>query len=196
MRAFEHGGMGNHTGMCEYKGQWYFFYMDEGLPLSHSRRRTASVVPFDFTPDNRIPYIHHDKRAVLKSVDPLNPFVGQQAETMAWEEGINTGYDSRDCVYITEVDPGDWIKVREVNFDTGASSIEATVRNGKPASKIEIRLDAPNGELIGTLNAESGSDWKKIKTKVKKRDGIHDLYFVFYGNGNNLLQFDNWKFKK
>lgn len=26
MRAYEHGGMGNHTGMCEFKGQWYLCF--------------------------------------------------------------------------------------------------------------------------------------------------------------------------
>lgn len=196
MRAFEHGGMGNHTGMCEFKGQWYFFYMDEGLPESHSRRRTASVVPFDFNSDGSIPYIHHDKRGMLKSVSPLNPFVLQQGETIAWEEGIGIGYDNIHCVYVNEIDPGDYIKVREVDFKDGAKGMKAVVRNGKPGSKIEIRLDAVNGELIGTLDAASSDDWTEKKCRIKKRDGIHDLYFVFNGRGNDLMQFDNWCFTK
>lgn len=197
MRAFEHGGMGNHTGMCEYKGQWYFFYMDEGLPASHSRRRTASVVPFDFNPDGSIPYIHHDKRGVLRSVDPLNPYVRQQGETIAWEEGIAIGYDSIDCVYVDSIDSGDYIKVREVNFGGGAGAFSARVRNGKPGSGIEIRLDAPNGELIGVIDASSGAEWKEKQCKIKRRDGIHDLYFVFKGDENGgLMQFDSWQFNK
>ena len=196
MRAFEHGGMGNHTGMCEYKGQWYFFYMDEGLPESHSRRRTASVVPFNFNEDGSIPYIHHDKRGVLKSVDPLNPYVRQQGETIAWEEGIGIGYDNIHCVYVNNVDPGDWIKVREVNFGEGAKSFNARVRKGKPGSKIEVRLDAPNGELLGIVDCASGNDWKETGCKIKKRDGIHDLYFVFAGDGNDLMEFDSWQFNQ
>ncbi|MDE6551500.1 MAG: family 43 glycosylhydrolase [Muribaculaceae bacterium] len=196
MRAFEHGGMGNHTGMCEYKGQWYFFYMDEGLQNAHSKRRTTSVIPFEFNEDGSLPYMHHDKRGVLKSVDPLNPFIRQQGETIAWEEGIGIGYDDIYCVYVNDVDPGDYIKVREVNFGKGAKDFTARVRNGKPGSKIEVRLDAPNGELIATLDASSGSEWKEKKAKTIKRDGIHDLYFVFEGGGNDLLQFDSWKFNQ
>ena len=196
MRAFEHGGMGNHTGMCEYKGQWYFFYMDEGLPTAHSKRRTTSVIPFEFNEDGSLPYMHHDKRGVLKSADPLNPYVRQQGETIAWEEGIDVGYDDIHTVYVTDVDAGDYIKLREVNFDKGAKKFSARVRNGKPGAKIEVRLDAPNGELIAVLDASSGGDWMEKKTKTLKREGIHDLYFVFSGDGNDLLQFDSWKFDR
>lgn len=195
MRAFEHGGMGNHTGMCEYKGQWYFFYMDEGLPESHSRRRTASVVPFDFTADNKIPYIHHDPRGVLKSVDPLNPYVRQQGETIAWTEGAGIGWDNVHCVYVNDLDGGDWIKVREVNFGDGASRFAARVRNGKPGAVMQVRLDAPNGELLGELPLDSGNAWTEKEMMVKTRDGVHDLYFVFKGDGGNLAEFDSWQFR-
>lgn len=196
MRAFEHGGMGNHTGMCEYKGQWYFFYMDEGLPTSHSKRRTTSIIPFEFNEDGSLPYMHHDKRGVLKSASPLDPYVCQQGETIAWEEGIGIGHDNIYCVYVNEVDPGDWIKLREVDFGQGAKNFTARVRNGKPGAKIEVRLDAPNGELISILDASSGSKWTEKKAKTIKRDGIHDLYFVFTGEGSDLLQFDSWKFNQ
>ena len=196
MRAFEHGGMGNHTGMCEYKGRWYFFYMDEGLPTSHSKRRTTSVVPFEFNADGSLPYIHHDKRGVLKSVSPLNPYLRQQGETIAWEEGVGIGYDNIHCVYVNDIDPGDYIKVREVDFGDGASKFTARVRGGKPGSRIEIRLDAVNGELIGTLDTACSADWTEKRCKIKKRDGIHDLYFVFTGTGDNLLEFDSWQFTR
>ncbi len=195
MRAFEHGGMGNHTGMCEYKGRWYFFYMDEGLPLCHSRRRTSSVVPFDFAPDGSLPYMHHDKRGVLHSVDPLNPYLRQQAETIAWEEGIDVAYDDIHTVYVTRPRPDAYIKVREVNFGpAGAGAFIATLRDGAPGSTIEIRLDAPNGELIGTLDAASGPAWQQATCPIKPRDGIHDMYFVFRGPATNPLAFDTWQF--
>jgi hypothetical protein len=196
MRAFEHGGMGNHTGMVSYRGQWYFFYMDEGLPGSHSRRRTVSVVPFDFQNDGKIPYIHHDKRGVLKSVNPLNPYVRQQAETMAWEEGIGIGYDDMYNVYVDEIDKGDYIKVREVNFGDGAKAFRARVRNGGGDARIEVHLDAPNGELVGTVDCKSGEVWTEKNCKIKKRSGIHDLYFVFDGAGASGMHFDSWQFFK
>jgi hypothetical protein len=196
MRAFEHGGMGNHTGMVSYRGQWYFFYMDEGLPGSHSRRRTVSVVPFDFQNDGKIPYIHHDKRGVLKSVNPLNPYVRQQAETMAWEEGIGIGYDDMYNVYVDEIDKGDYIKVREVNFGDGAKAFRARVRNGGGDARIEVHLDAPNGELVGTVDCKSGEVWTEKSCKIKKRSGIHDLYFVFDGAGASGMHFDSWQFFK
>ena len=166
------------------------------IPKIKMHASNTSVIPFEFNEDGSLPYMHHDKRGVLKSADPLNPYVKQQGETIAWEEGINIGYDSIDCVYVTEVDPGDYIKLREVNFGDGAKDFTARVRNGKPGSKIEVHLDAPNGELIATLDAYSGSNWTEKKAKTIKRDGIHDLYFVFTGNGSDLLQFDSWKFNK
>ncbi len=194
MRAFEHGGMGNHTGMCEYKGQWYFFYMDEGLPTAHSKRRTTSVIPFEFNEDGSLPYMHHDKRGVLKSVNPLNPYVWQQGETIAWEEGIGIGYDNIHSVFVNDIDPGDWIKVREVDFKDGAKAFAARTRGNNPTAAIEVRLDAPNGELLGVIKCGASEDWKETKTNIKQRDGIHDLYFVFTGEGSDLMDFDSWIF--
>lgn len=196
MRAFEHGGMGNHPGVAQFKDKWYFFYMDEGLPESHSRRRTVSVVPFEFGDDGSIPYIHHDKRGVLESAAPLNPYVLQQAETIAWEEGITTAWDDNRNVYVTNIDPADYIKVREVNFGDGARSFTARLKGNDSSGGIEIRLDAPNGELIGTLRPGVTSGWVDRSCKIKQRDGIHDLYFVFVGSGSDLMDFDNWIFKK
>lgn len=196
MKAFEHGGMGNHTGMCEYKGQWYFFYMDEGLPGSHSRRRTTSVVPFDFNPDGSLPYIPHSKDGIRKSVSPLNPFVKQQAETIAWEKGIAIGYDGVHSVYVDSVSPGDYIKVREVNFGLkGASELTARVRRGLPGSAIEVHVDGVDGPVIATLDAESPEEWTERTVSVRKQPGVRDLYFVMRGQGDNLFQFDTWQFK-
>lgn len=106
--------------------------------------------------------------------------------------------DSGICVFVEDIDNGDWIKLREVDFGNGASRFSARVRGGKPGSKIEVRLDAPNGELVATLDSASGAAWTEKSTKVKKRDGIHDLYFVFRGKGegSDLLQFDSWQFYK
>ncbi|MDE6336263.1 MAG: carbohydrate-binding protein, partial [Muribaculaceae bacterium] len=143
-----------------------------------------------------IPYIHHDKRGVLKSVSPLNPYVRQQGETIAWEEGIGIGYDNVYSVYVNNVDPGDWIKVREVNFKDGAKTFTARTRGNNPSAAIEVRLDAPNGELLGILNCGSSKDWKDTKCDIKKRDGIHDLYFVFSGDGSDLMDFDSWIFSE
>ena len=55
MKAFEQGSMGNHPGVAEYKGQWYFFYMNEDLPEGHEKRRAVNVIPLIFNENARYP---------------------------------------------------------------------------------------------------------------------------------------------
>ena len=63
---------------------------------------------------------------------------------------------------------------------------------------IEIHLDTKEGELLGVCDIKSTGDlntWKEFQTKVKKVKGMHNVFFVFKGNGASLFNFDWWMFK-
>ena len=59
----------------------------------------------------------------------------------------------------------------------------ATALENNPGGTIEVRLDAPNGTLIGQSQFEQldqkpkGLNWQK--TEIKESTGTHDVYFVF-----------------
>ena len=89
-----------------------------------------------------------------------------------------------------------WIHFAALDFTPGFSRF-SLVAQGVPGSRVEIRLDAPDGDLIGTLDVHNTGDtcdyeldqtsprrrqlWSYAETSIKKISGVHDLYLVIYG---------------
>jgi arabinoxylan arabinofuranohydrolase len=197
MKGMAQGCSGNHPGVIQYKNNWYLFYFNQDLPGGHDKKRAINVISFDFNIDGSISELNHSKAGITKPVANLNPYNRIQAETIAWEEGIETAFNPRTGMYVTDIDNGDYIKVRSVNFDRGAISFEASVASGLKGGKIEIRIDSLSGFLLGTCFVESTDGWQKWVTKkctIKKSKGIHDLYFVFTGGEGKMFNFNWWRF--
>ncbi|MDR0302933.1 MAG: glycoside hydrolase family 3 C-terminal domain-containing protein [Treponema sp.] len=92
---------------------------------------------------------------------------------------------------------GGWIRFASLDFADGFKNCSAIVQGGMD-SRIELRLDAPDGALVGTFNVPNTGDisfyaqvdtlsprrrsvWAFAQTVTEKICGVHDLYFVFYG---------------
>jgi len=92
---------------------------------------------------------------------------------------------------------GSWIRFAALDFANGRGLCSAIVQ-GATGSRIEIRLDAPDGALAGTLVIPNTGDisffplseinsprrrpvWAYAETPTEKIRGVHDLYFVFFG---------------
>ena len=109
---------------------------------------------------------------------------------------MKTAGNSQEGVYVTKIDNDDYLKVRSVDFGDGAKSFEASVASASEGGKIEIRLDNPEGELIGTVDVNNTSGWQNwttVKNKVKDTSGVHDICFVFKGGAGKLFNFDWWR---
>jgi beta-glucosidase len=80
---------------------------------------------------------------------------------------------------------GDWIAFKDADFGSGASEFVASVSNASANSvNLDIRLDYPDGVLVGTALAPSMGDvynWTTVTALVSGVAGIHDVYFVFGG---------------
>jgi len=196
----EGGAFTNHPGYIEFKGKSYLFYHNAALPGGDGFKRSVCIEPFTFNADGSIPLIDPTKEGVTKSAASLNPFVRVEAETIAWEEGIETSKAEKVGMYVTNISNGDYIKLRSVDFGTSASKFKAHVASVSQGGKIEIHIDAKNGSLLGTLDIKNTGDiqtWKTLSCKVNKVKGIHNLYLVFKGEaGDNLFNFDWWQLIK
>ncbi len=195
----EGGAFTNHPGYINFKGKSYLFYHNGALKGGGGFKRSVCIEPFNFNIDGTIPLIIPTKKGVIESVSNLNPFKRVEAETIAWEEGVETTKDSKNGVYVTDINNGDYIKVRSVDFGTGAKIFEASVATNSLGGKIEIHVDSRDGRLLGVLevkNTEGVLNWKTISCKVNKIKEIHDVFFVFKGGNGNLFNFDWWRFLK
>ncbi len=186
----------NHAGIVDFKDNSYFFYHDQDLSGGEGFKRSVSVEQFEYNADGTIPLIVPTKEGVKASVSNLNPFQKTEAETIAWSEGVKTTSDNKAGVYVTNIDHGDYIKVRGVDFGKGAKKFEVSAA-ALAGGQIEIRLDDKDGLLLGTceiINAGNVNAWETFTAKVSKQKGVHDLYFVFKGGDGELFKLDYWKF--
>lgn len=199
MERAPHLAFTNHPGIIDFKGNSYFFYHTHELSGGEGFKRSVSVEQFDYNADGSIPLIIPTKEGVKKSVSNLNPFARVEAETIAWSEGLKTASDNDGGIYVTKIHNGDFIKVRSVDFANGAKSFKAAVASASKGGKIELRLGAPDGQLIGTCKVKSTKDWnnwRTVESKTASVAGVHDFYLVFTGGEGELFNFDWWMFTK
>ena len=193
-------GLGtNHPGVIDFKGNSYLFYHTAALPGGGDKRRCVCVEQFSYNEDGSIPQIDYTKTGIVKGVAKLDPFARTEAETIAWASGVETAKRDGVGVFVTDIDNGDYIKVRDVHFgDKGAVRFLASVAATAKGGAIELRLDSGTGPLIGTLKAAptGGMDkWEIESSSVTGAEGVHDLYFEFVGGSGALMNFDWWKFE-
>jgi hypothetical protein len=193
---------GNHPGIIDYKGHSYVFgfnyQLNSMLTNIHHERRSVCMEEFKYNPDGTIPELPWWSKKGVRQIGTLNPFIRTEAVTIAWESGVKTKKGSKDNMYVTDIDNGDYIKAKGVNFENKrAKSFEASVASASKGGKIEIHLDSLTGTLLGVCpvkNTGGWQNWNIQSCKVKKEKGIHDVYFVFKGDQGDLFNFDWWKF--
>ncbi|AYD48021.1 family 43 glycosylhydrolase [Arachidicoccus soli] len=193
------GAFTNHPAVIDYKGNSYLFYHNANLPGGSGFDRSVCVEQFKYNTDGTIPRIKPTKAGIIKSVAYLNPYIRQESETIAWENGVESASDNKTGVYITDIDNNDYIKVRDVDFGKGAKQFQAIISSLKNNGKIEIRIDSLEGKLLTSCavkNTGGLGNWATVTSKVAKTMGVHDVYFVFKGTGGHLFNFDWWKFSK
>jgi hypothetical protein len=190
------GSFTNHPGLIDYKGNSYFFYHNGALPDGGGFHRSVCVEQFEFNEDGTIPTISMTKTGPAQ-VGHLNPYVQTEAETICWASGIETEKCSEGGMNICDIENGDWIKVKGVDFGSGATSFKARVASETNGGSITIRLDSPTGTLVETCAVPGTGGWQKWETlscTVSGASGVHDVYFKFTGGSGSLFNFNWWKF--
>jgi beta-glucosidase len=92
---------------------------------------------------------------------------------------------------------GGWIHFAALDFGTGISRFSAIVQGGY-IGRIEVRLDAPDGFLAGTIDVPNTGDvsfyplpktsfrrlpsWGFAECSIDKICGVHDVYLILYRN--------------
>lgn len=66
----------------------------------------------------------------------------QEAESIAFESGVETESSTEDGLDVGFIENGDWIKVKGVAFGTGATSLNVRVASATSGGKIEVHLDS------------------------------------------------------
>lgn len=193
---------GNHPGIMDYKGKSYVFGLNYDLlkleTNTHYERRSVSVAEMHYNEDGTIQEVPYWADTKLEQIGTFNPFRKVEAETMAWGYGLKTVPNSKNSFSVVDVNSGEYICVRGVDFGKNKARRFEVSALPLEGGNLKIRLDAPDGKIVGNVNIPQGNEISKYELyscEVNAVSGIHDLYLSFEGENNkDLFELDYWKF--
>lgn len=186
----------NHAGVVDFDGRSYFFYHNGALPGGSGYHRSVAVESFTYKDDGSFPTIKMTKEGP-PAIRDLDPYVTTEAETIAWESGVETEACAEGGMNVTSIEQGDSIKVEGVAFGTGAVSFEARVASASSGGVIELHLDALSSPAAGSCTIRGTGGWQTWVTTtcaVSGFTGRHDLYLKFTGGSGRLFNLNWWRF--
>ncbi|MCL2693930.1 MAG: glycoside hydrolase family 43 protein [Oscillospiraceae bacterium] len=191
-------GGNNHHCIFEHNGRYYMAYhafllqdrmgLKGGYRASHIDELTVdadgSIQPVKYTEDG------------VNSIGNLNPFTPVKAAAIGTMAGITTKKRGGDVV-VCGISSGDWLMVYRADFKAvNAKRFTACVK--PPESGLAVIQVRADDEVVGYLNIPSAPDsFTELSTELEKPlNGVRDLTFVFYAEGNppqSGLEFNWWK---
>jgi beta-glucosidase len=100
------------------------------------------------------------------------------------------------AVFVKNENQSGWIRFSALDFSQGVSHF-SVIAQGEPGSRVEIRLDAPDGALAGIIEVPNTGEicgyelpltsprrrptWAYAETSTEKICGVRDLYLVLHG---------------
>ncbi|MCF0201736.1 MAG: family 43 glycosylhydrolase [Bacteroidaceae bacterium] len=198
---------GNHPGIISYKGKDYVFGLNYdlwaarlkyvGTPYRHAERRSVSCQELNYRSDGTIEPVPYWSKDGVEQVGTFNPYQRVQAETMAYAWGLKTRKDNQGNILLTHIHNNDCLMLKGVLFQkASAGTFIADVKNVQTPATIELRLDSPEGQLIGTVKIQNDGT---AKATLKPVAGKHDLWFRFCADSksaSSLFEFDWWQIQK
>jgi arabinoxylan arabinofuranohydrolase len=211
-------GGNNHHCMFDFEGEYYIAYhtriLEEKMGILHGYRSTS--IDKLVINEKSEPAKSEATRAGVAQIKNFDPYVETKAVTMSNAAGISTRqfgeeakkYGSGDMI-VTDIKAGGFIEVCGVDFGSDqAKVVEVAVKRAagfekdKVSGAISVCIDSPDSKALEEVeisyDREKGVSEEhgimkfssRLDTKVS---GVHDLYFVFSGEG---YEFYSWKFKK
>ena len=188
-----------HGGNITFKGRDFMFYHNGGLPGGGGYNRSACVEEFKWNDDGTFPFIPFTKEGVKTPVKNLDPYTRVEAETQAESRGLKVDRRAGKDHFVTDIDDGDWIRVRSVDFkDCGQKAVVVVVGEQKGKGTIEFYVDGMEGEPfckvpVNTDNAgfRTTAFTYLIDTDIR---GVHDLYIKFSCEVEKPFTLDWWQF--
>ena len=173
----------NHGSIIEINGQWYIFYHRPTHGWANMRK--ACVEPIRFNPDGSIQEVEMTTQGAGGLIDPLLRMDAARTCEMSGNLMITVRRPEHDIPveYLSEIKNGDYAYWKYFDFtESKADHFVCKTWGKNAAARLEIHLDAPDGELIGCceLDAMEGEVAYEIhETSVKPVTGRHAVVLVF-----------------
>jgi len=192
----------NHHSIFEFNEKWYIAYhsqaLEEAMGIHSKGYRVTHVDAVTFSGGKFQPVT--GTRSGVEQAGRLHPYVWHSGA----ESGVSAGLSFNSIRFPDSTEPfeyaevshnGSFLGVYGADFgELGAKKITVSLRAGQSNARYrtEIRLNSPDGELVGTVTAPPGASFANYTVNLAKTvKGVHDVYFVFNGG---VLNFGGWVF--
>jgi len=169
-------GREHHTGAVYLKGHWLTEAVKLEDVLKPVGQAASSYVP--------------GGQGTLLNVAWLRPGAASEdskrvpAARFAAQHGVQTAPCSEGGECVGWIEQGDWIRYEGVDFGRRTSQIEIRSASATRGGTIEVRLDAPDGELLGSCkvpNTGGWQSWSSFKAEIKPASGVKTICLTFKG---------------
>ncbi len=180
---FNPKGREHHTGAVYLDGHW----------LIEAAKLDDVLKPVG---DPSVRYGPGDQQTLL-NVAWLQP--GDSGRTaaakFAAQSGIQTAACSEGGECIGWIEHGDWVRYEKVDFGQGIDQMQIRAASETTGGIIEIRLDKPDGELLGTCsvpNTGGWQSWSTFQATIKPVSGVKTLCLLFKGPQTSVSEAQLW----
>ena len=118
-----------------------------------------------------------------------------EAESCQYKSGVDTENCSEGGSDVAYIENGDYIGFKDIDI-TDVSGIDFRMGSNGAEAALEVRLDSPDGKLIGRMDVSGTGGWQTWNTQsctIDPTTGKHDLYFVFTGGEGYLYNVNWWR---
>jgi len=180
----------NHGSIAEFNGQWYLFYHRSSQASNFNRR--VCVEPIHFNLDGSLSEVEMSTQGISGPLPASRPIE-------AWRACLLQGQVRTAAQGPTESDPSvrerltlihhnDWAAYKKIDFEAQpVQAFQARAASLAYGGLIEVHLDQPDGELIGTCAVARTGGWQKwtsFSCPIQKATGVRAVYLVFKGRAD------------
>jgi alpha-L-arabinofuranosidase len=168
---FNGRGREHHTGAVYLNGEWLTEAVSLGEVLMPAGTKPA--------------WMERADSDYLLNVAWWRPGSADQpiaAASFASQHGVRAAESSEGGECIGWIEHGDWVKYEAVDFGSATEDLEIRASSPGQGGLVEIRLDSPDGELLGTgviSNTGDWQSWSSFTVAVRSVSGVRDLCLVF-----------------
>jgi hypothetical protein len=183
------GGKGrdHHTGAVYLDGQW----------LIEAAKLDEVLLPAGTKPA----WLTRGGQQYLLNVAWLRPGKGEgnagriPATAFAAKNGTRNAACSEGGECIGFIEHGNWVRYERIDFGAASEQLEIRAASESEGGVIEIRLDRPDGDLLGACsipNTGGWQSWSSFQAKIKPISGTKTLCLVFKSAKVDVLDAPLW----
>lgn len=189
------GNWNNHGSVMEFNGQWYVFY--HRSTHNSTMMRKACMEPIFFNEDGSIDEVEMTSQGAGPPLLATSFIPAERACVLHGDLFIRAW--SEDNEELCSMQNGDRAAYKYIDFGSGVESVTVRVAPGVDQGQIRFRVDSPWGPEIAGIQvpgAGEGNGWIDLSGPVSPVSGVHALWVVFEGEGEELYRLDGFGFNQ